>query len=78
LGGKASEYKRKQGRTLAEKADRKVEMISCQEWEVAYHCGKQKRVGTYRVHVLQSDNDIFKTEIFPPTPWRTLKDLLLN
>jgi hypothetical protein len=78
VGRTASEYKRKRGRTLAERGERRVEMIACQEWEVAYHRGKEKRRSNYRVHVLQSDNDIFKTEIFPPTAWRTLKDLLIN
>ena len=45
---------------------------------MAYHRGEQKRMGTYRVHVLQTDTDIFKTEIFADTPWRILKDLLIN
>lgn len=55
-----------------------VEMIACEEWKVVHHKGSDKRVEKYRVHFLQSDNDIFKTEIFPATLGKTVKDLLLN
>ena len=55
-----------------------VEMIACEEWRVVHHKGSEKKVGNYRVHFLQSDSDIFKTEIFPTTLSKTVKDLLLN
>lgn len=53
-------------------------MIACEEWSVSHHSGEKKTVEKYRVHILQSDSDIFKTEIFPSTLTKTLKDLLLN
>ena len=59
-------------------AKKNVEMIACEEWKVVHHKGEKKEVENYRVHILQSDSDIFKTEIFPATMGKTVKDLLLN
>ena len=55
-----------------------VDVISCEDWYVNYHRGESKRESVYRVHVLQSTTDVFETEIYPPTLYRTLKDLLVN
>jgi hypothetical protein len=72
------DYKKKKGRTINANRDLKIDMISCQEWEVAHHRGNNKEISNYRVHVLQTDSDIFKTEIFAPSVYKTIKDLLIN
>ncbi len=63
---------------MNESKDMKVDLLSCQDWEITYHKGEKKRSSQYRVHVLQSTSDIFKSQIFPPTLLKTLKDLLVN
>ena len=55
-----------------------VELLSCQEWDISYHRGRRSGQSTYRVHVLQSATDIFKSQIFPPTLFKAMKDLLVN
>ena len=70
--------KKKRGRTLDQSSGIGVELVSCQDWEVSYHRDKEERRSRYRVHVLQSDTDIFKSQIFPPTFYKTLKDMFIN
>ena len=78
FGQYASLLKEKRGRTIKSDDKAEVDVISCQDWDVTYHRGQTQRKATYRVHVLQSSTDVFEAEIFPPTFYRTLKDLLLN
>ena len=72
----ATEWKKKRGKAL--KDDEETEMLSCQDWDVTYHHGSQKRRSTYRVEVKQSQKDVFKSQIYPPTFLKIIKDLLIN
>ena len=56
----------------------KVDLLSCQDWEVSYHHGDSVKKSRYQVHVFQSETDIFKSQIFPDTLFKTFKDLLFN
>ena len=60
------------------KDDEETEILSCQDWDVTYHKGGQKSGSTYRVEVKQSQKDVFKSQIYPPTFMKIMKDLLLN
>ena len=78
FGSYASTFKERKGRTIKDSAQSEVDVISCEDWHVTYHRGESKKDSVYRVHVLQSTTDIFETEIYPPTFYKTLKDLLIN
>jgi hypothetical protein len=77
-GQYSDRYKKRKGRTLEEKGELRVDQLSCQDWHITYHKGEQATTSIYQVHTFQSQTDIFKTQIYPPTLFKTLKDLLLN
>ena len=76
--GYADGWKKRRGKTLKEREGMQVDLLSCQDWQVAYHYGDRKTSSVYRVKIYQSSTDIFKSQIFPPSWFKSLKDLLLN
>ena len=55
-----------------------MDLVTCEDWKVVLHRGKEKRESMYRVKILQTKTDIFRSQVYPPTFWKVLKDLYIN
>ena len=42
------------------------------------HRGDKKIESQYRVKILQTKTDIFRSQVYPPTFFKVLKDLIAN
>lgn len=63
---------------MKEKEEGFVDLVTCEDWKVVLHRGKEKRESMYRVKILQTKTDIFRSQVYPPTFWKVLKDLYIN
>ncbi len=71
-------YKRKKGKVIIEKEEGFVETISCEDWRVALHRNDKTEESIYRVKIQQTKTDIFRSQVYPPTFLKQLKDLIVN
>jgi hypothetical protein len=53
-------------------------MVACEDWKVVLHRGQVRAESQYRVKILQTKTDIFRSQVYPSTFWKVLKDLYAN
>jgi hypothetical protein len=71
-------FKKRNGRILKEKQEGFVDLVTCEDWNVVLHRGKEKTESIYRVKIMQTKTDIFRSQVYPPSFWKVLKDLYIN